>query len=278
MMNKYLKTENASITIEYSSNFKKFLNDNILYIDSICVHRLYIECKAKDLEKLSNDLKGINVDNVVIFILINDYSNKYYDILNSINNNFYTIISCNIREYLSFKKSSDIFYQISFNYTEKEKIVDLINSYDNLIFNIEYALDNIKSTNESLKYIINNISKENISFLNLFISKDLIYNCPYNIYLNNKNSRAKYGNNIPRNIYIDKDGFVYCLKIKNPNIIIGNILNNNIKDIFKECKKTVGYKKFINYNELLFIELLDQCPYKMIDYIAFLNEVMCNYE
>ena len=278
MMNKYLKTENASITIEYSSNFKKFLNDNILYIDSICVHRLYIECKAKDLEKLSNDLKGINVDNVVIFILINDYSNKYYDILNSINNNFYTIISCNIREYLSFKKSSDIFYQISFNYTEKEKIVDLINSYDNLIFNIEYALDNIKSTNESLKYIINNISKENISFSNLFISKDLIYNCPYNIYLNNKNSRAKYGNNIPRNIYIDKDGFVYCLKIKNPNIIIGNILNNNIKDIFKECKKTVGYKKFINYNELLFIELLDQCPYKMIDYIAFLNEVMCNYE
>ena len=277
-MNKYLKTENASITIEYSSNFKKFLNDNILYIDSICVHRLYIECKAKDLEKLSNDLKGINVDNVVIFILINDYSNKYYDILNSINNNFYTIISCNIREYLSFKKSSDIFYQINFNYTEKEKIVDLINFYDNLIFNIEYALDNIKSTNESLKYIINNISKENISFSNLFISKDLIYNCPYNIYLNNKNSRAKYGNNIPRNIYIDKDGFVYCLKIKNPNIIIGNILNNNLKDIFKECKKTVGYKKFINYNELLFIELLDQCPYKMIDYIAFLNEVMCNYE
>ena len=238
-MNKYLKTENASITIEYSSNFKKFLNDNILYIDSICVHRLYIECKAKDLEKLSNDLKGINVDNVVIFILINDYSNKYYDILNSINNNFYTIISCNIREYLSFKKSSDIFYQINFNYTEKEKIVDLINFYDNLIFNIEYALDNIKSTNESLKYIINNISKENISFSNLFISKDLIYNCPYNIYLNNKNSRAKYGNNIPRNIYIDKDGFVYCLKIKNPNIIIGNILNNNLKDIFKECKKTV---------------------------------------
>ena len=277
-MNKYLKTENASITIEYSSNLKKFLNDNILYIDSICVHRLYIECKAKDLEKLSNDLKGINVDNVVIFILINDYSNKYYDILNSINNNFYTIISCNIKEYLSFKKSSDIFYQINFNYTEKEKIVDLINSYDNLIFNIEYALDNIKSTNESLKYIINNISKENISFSNLFISKDLIYNCPYNIYLNNKNSRAKYGNNIPRNIYIDKDGFVYCLKIKNPNIIIGNILNNNLKDIFKECKKTVGYKKFINYNELLFIELLDQCPYKMIDYIAFLNEVMCNYE
>ncbi len=277
-MNKYLKTENASITIEYSSNLKKFLNDNILYIDSICVHRLYIECKAKDLEKLSNDLKGINVDNVVIFILINDYSNKYYDILNSINNNFYTIISCNIREYLSFKKSSDIFYQINFNYTEKEKIVDLINSYDNLIFNIEYALDNIKSTNESLKYIINNISKENISFSNLFISKDLIYNCPYNIYLNNKNSRAKYGNNIPRNIYIDKDGFVYCLKIKNPNIIIGNILNNNLKDIFKECKKTVGYKKFINYNELLFVELLDQCPYKMIDYIAFLNEVMCNYE
>lgn len=277
-MNKYLKTENASITIEYSSNLKNFLNDNILYIDSICVHRLYIECKAKDLEKLSNDLKGINVDNVVIFILINDYSNKYYDILNSINNNFYTIISCNIKEYLSFKKSSDIFYQINFNYTEKEKIVDLINSYDNLIFNIEYALDNIKSTNESLKYIINNISKENISFSNLFISKDLIYNCPYNIYLNNKNSRAKYGNNIPRNIYIDKDGFVYCLKIKNPNIIIGNILNNNLKDIFKECKKTVGYKKFINYNELLFIELLDQCPYKMIDYIAFLNEVMCNYE
>ena len=110
------------------------------------------------------------------------------------------------------------------------------------------------------------------------MEKELIYDCPYNIYLNNENSNRSYGNNIPRNIFIDSFGFVYCMSIKNKKIVIGNINNNTISYILDNCKSQDGYKKFIYYNERLFINLLNQCPYSIIDYTAFLIEVMKNYE
>lgn len=112
----------------------------------------------------------------------------------------------------------------------------------------------------------------------MFIEKDLIYKCPYNIYLNNRYSNRSYGENIPRNLYIDKYGNVYCLNIKRKSIIIGNVENDKLENILSFCKKDKGYKNFVYYNELLFIKYLNHCPFQMIDYEAFLDEVIKNYE
>ena len=59
--------------------------------------------------------------------------------------------------------------------------------------------------------------------MEIIMEKELIYDCPYNINLNNENSNRSYGNNIPRNIFIDSFGFVYCMSIKNKKIVIGAI-------------------------------------------------------
>jgi len=54
--------------------------------------------------------------------------------------------------------------------------------------------------------------------------------------------------------------------------IVGN--GESINDILDECKKQKGYNNFIMYNEILFINYLNQCPFLIIDYVAFLNEVI----
>ncbi len=275
-MNKYLKTENASITIEYSNNIiNTLLKDNI---DNIGFQRLYIECNISELLDVYNELNKYTYNNITIFIKINNYDNKYEEDFNKVNKDYYLIICSNIDKFNSYKYNNDCFYEITFNYQEKDKIIDIINKYDNILLNINYDMNDIFNVNNTLEEIVKRVNKA-LSFTNLFISKELIYQSPYNIYLNNKNSKRSYGNNnIPRNIYIDSNGNVYSLSINNKNIIIGNINDKGIINVLSNCKRTKGYKNFIKYNEKLFIDVLDQCPFQTIDYIAFLNEVMKYYE
>ena len=153
-----------------------------------------------------------------------------------------------------------------------------MNKYENILLQIDYNMNKISNVNDALDKIVSGVKSKELNFSNLFIEKKLIYDCPYNIYLNNSNSNRNYGNNIPRNIFIDFNSFVYCLGIKNKNLIIGNINHNTVTNILDNCKNLKGYKNFITYNEKLFISLLNHCPYSTIDYIAFLTEVIKNYE
>ncbi len=276
-MNKYLKTENASITIEYSKDIliNLFKDSNI---DNLGFQRLFIECKASELINAYNELKDFVFENITVFIKINDYSDKYEDIFNKINRVFYTIICCDINKFDKIKFNKECFYELKFKYTETNKMIDIINKYDNILLNIDYNLEDIFNVNISLNKIVENVKSKDLNFSNLFIEKNLIYSCPYNIYLNNEKSNRNYGENIPRNIFIDLKGFVYCLNIKSTKIIIGNLNNNSISYILDNCKNYDGYKNFIYYNERLFIDILDQCPFSIIDYVAFLNEVIENYE
>ena len=274
-MNKYLKTENASITIEYKKNIlNTLLNKNI---DDYGFQRLYIECKNNELINVYNELNNYIFKNITVFIKIKKYNDKYIEDFNIVNKDYYLIICCNIDEFNNYKYNDNCFYEVTFNYKEKEEIIKLINKYDNILLNIKYDMNKILDVNNTLEEIVKRVNKA-LNFTNLFISKDLIYKSPYNIYLNNENSNRNYGFNIPRNIYIDKNGNVYSISIKNKNIIIGNINNNSIINILSNCKNTNGYKNFINYNEKLYINVLDQCPFQTIDYIAFLNEVIKYYE
>ena len=276
-MNRYLKTENASITIEYSDNILSTLfKDSKIYNRGF--QRLFIECKASNLIDVYKELKNLIFKDITIFIKIRDYNDKYENILNKVNKDFYTIICCNIKSFIKIKYNKDCFYELNFKHTEKDKIIDIVNKYDNILLNIDYNLNKLSRVNDTLDKIVIDVKTKELNFSNLFIEKELIYACPYNIYLNNENSNRAYGNNIPRNIFIDSHGFVYCLSIKNKKLIIGNINYNNISYILDNCKDQNGYKKFIYYNERLFIDLLNQCPYSIIDYIAFLTEVIKNYE
>ena len=276
-MNRYLKTENASITVEYSNDILVTLfKDSKIYNRGF--QRLFIECKVSKLIDVYKELKNLIFNDITIFIRISDYNDKYESILNEVNKDFYTIICCNVKTFVDIKYNKDCFYELKFKYTEKDKIIDIVNKYDNILLNIDYNLNKLTSVNAALDKIVADVKSKELNFSNLFIEKELIYACPYNIYLNNENSNRSYGNNIPRNIFIDFLGFVYCLSIKNKKLIIGNINYDTISYILDNCKNQDGYKKFIYYNERLFIDLLNQCPYSIIDYIAFLIEVIKNYE
>lgn len=276
-MNRYLKTENASITVEYSNNILIALfKDSKIY--NCGFQRLFIECKASDLIDVHKELKNLIFNDITVFIKISNYNDNYENVLYEVNKDFYTIICCNIKTFRDIKYNKECFYELKFKYTEKDKIIDIVNKYDSILLNIDYNLKKLSNVNTALDEIVDGVKSKELNFSNLFIQKELIYACPYNIYLNNENSNRNYGNNIPRNIFIDSFGFVYCLSIKNKKLIIGNINYNTISYIIDNCKNQDGYKKFIYYNERLFIDLLNQCPYSIIDYIAFLIEVIKNYE
>ena len=94
-MNRYLKTENASITVEYSSNILVTLfKDSKIYNRGF--QRLFIECKASKLIDVYKELKNLIFNDITIFIRVSDYNDKYENILNEVNKDFYTIICCNI--------------------------------------------------------------------------------------------------------------------------------------------------------------------------------------
>ena len=185
-----------------------------------------------------------------------------------------TIISTDIKRFEKIKIDNNSYYEIRFDYNEFQDIIRIINTNDNIILNINYDINNLKKVNEALINIVTNSKNEYLYFSNLFINKELIYKCPYNIYLNNKYSIRKYSNMLPQNISIDKNGKVYCANIKDKRIIIGDITEESIENLLKKCKKRSGYKNFILNNEKILIELLDQCPYQTIDYIVFLTEAM----
>lgn len=277
MMSKYLKTENTSITLEYNKSlFGNFLQNNLSSIEEIGIQRIYIVCDIKDILSVYDELIKYEFNQITVFIKINNYNDRHFKELKKVNDVFYTIISFNIQKFNEIKYSSDFYYELTFQYNEVIPVLEIINNYENILLKIDYNMHQIDKVNNSLAMISKNSKNEYINFSNILIDKNLIYSCPYNIYLNNKNSNRTYGNNIPRNIYIDSNGKVYCVEIKNPKIIIGNLKNNNLKEILLKCKGEKGYKKFIEYNEILLIEYLDQCPYQVIDYIAFLNEVIKN--
>lgn len=275
MMNKYLKTENASITIEFEKNLiSKFFEENCDFLDNSGLQRLFIECNANELKNIYDTLKEYNFKNITIFIKVKKYNDNYIDDLIKINEILYTIICCNINEFSNINYNEECYYELNFNYDEIDKVTKIISKYDNILLNINYDLNKIKEVNNTLENITMSSISNTLNFSNLFLEKELIYSCPYNIYLNNENSNRTYGNNIPRNIFIDLKGNVYCICIKCLNIVIGNINDKNINSILKECKNHTGYKNFIKYNENLFVDYLNQCPYQVIDYIAFLNEVI----
>lgn len=274
-MIKYLKTENASITIEYSKKILfKFLHNSIIFIDNCGLQRLFIECNANELKNVYNELNLYTFQNTTVFIKVKNYNEKYIEDLNKVNEKFYTIICCNIEEFNNIKFDKGYYYELNFKYEEADEIIKIINNYDNILLKIDYDLSEIKNVNNALDRIVRNNKGNDLNFSNLFISKNLIYSCPYNIYLNNENSNRSYGNNIPRNIFIDHIGNVYCLSVKSKNIIIGNINKKSIETIISNCKHETGYKNFVKYNEKLFIDYLNQCPFLMIDYNAFLTEVI----
>lgn len=279
MMSKYLKTENASVTLEYNNSlFGNFLQNNLFLMEEIGIQRLYIVCDIKDILSVYDELIKCEFNQITVFIKVNNYNDRYFDELKKANDLFYTIISCDVQSFNKIKYNFDFYYELTFQYNETIPILETINNHENILLKIDYDMHQIDKVNDSLAIISKNSKNEYINFSNILVDKSLIYSCPYNIYLNNKNSNRTYGNNIPRNTYIDPNGNVYCIEIKNPKIIIGNLKNNNLKEILFECKNKKGYKKFIEYNEILLIEYLDQCPYQVIDYIAFLNEVIKNNE
>lgn len=279
MMSKYLKTENASVTLEYNKSlFGNFLQNNLSSMEEIGIQRIYIVCDVKDILNVYDELIKYEFNQIIVFIKIDNYNDGYFDELKKMNYLFYTIISCNVKSFNKMNYNSDFYYELTFQYNEAMSVLEIINNYENILLKIDYNMHQIDKVNNSLAMISKNSKNEYINFSNILIDKNLIYSFPYNIYLNNKNSNRTYGNNIPRNIYIDSNGNVYCVEIKNPKIIIGNLKNNNLKEILFKCKNKREYKKFIEYNEILLIEYLDQCPYQIIDYIAFLNEVIKNNE
>lgn len=278
-MNKYLKTENASIRIEYAKNIlSKLLMNNVNFIDNCGFQRLFIECNGNELIEVYNELKIYAFENITIFIKIKNYNDRYIADLDRVNEKVYTIICCTFEEFNNIRFNEECFYELNFKYNEVNKIIKVANEHNNILLNIDYNLNKIRDVNDALKKIVENSKSNDLNFSNLFLEKKLIYSCPYNIYLNNENSNRNYGNNIPRNIFIDSNGNVYCIHIKTENIIIGNINTKSINDILRECKTQKGYQNFLIYNEKLFIDYLNQCPFLIIDYIAFLNEVIENHE
>ena len=274
-MSRYIKSENASITIEYNKSlFKSFIIDNYHFIDNNEIQRLYIECDINELNEVYKEIKSIEFNYTTTYLKIKNYSDNYFNVLSKISKNIMTIISTDIKRFEKIKIDNNSYYEIRFDYNEFQDIIRIINTNDNIILNINYDINNLKKVNEALINIVTNSKNEYLYFSNLFINKELIYKCPYNIYLNNKYSIRKYSNMLPQNISIDKNGKVYCANIKDKRIIIGDITEESIENLLKKCKKRSGYKNFILNNEKILIELLDQCPYQTIDYIVFLTEAM----
>ena len=279
MMSKYLKTENASVTLEYNKIlFDSFLQNNLSLMEEIGIQRIYVICDVKDILIVYDELMKYEFNQITVFIKINNYNDRYFEKLKKINYLFYIIISCNVKSFNKMNYNSDFYYELTFQHNEAMRVLEIINNYENILLKIDYNMHQINKVNNSLAMISKNSKNEYINFSNILIDKKLIYSCPYNIYLNNKNSNRNYGNNIPRNIYIDSNEKVYCVEIKNQKIIIGNLKKNDLKEILFKCKNEKGYENFIEYNEILLTEYLDQCPYQVIDYIAFLNEVIKNNE
>ena len=275
MMSKFLNTENATITIEYSKLLTKFLKNNIKDLENINIKRININCNGANLKQLSTILDKENID-IPIFINIKNYKNCYSDICNSLNKRYYIVIKTTPNQFVKLEYVKDFYYSLDFTWKQKNEIANLLKKHNDLILNIKINDNNLVKSFDALSYITKKATAEYLYFENVFIPKQLIYDCPYNIYLNNEYSKRTYGENIPRNIYIDSIGNVYCACIKNRRIIIGNINCEQLLNVYKGCKLTEGYKEFIKFNEKLMISYLNQYPFDTVDYIYMLEAVMRN--
>ncbi len=271
---KYLKSENATITIEYSSKITKFFEDNLNYLEESGIERIYIKCSNRYLKKLIDSLEQFSFNKIYIFIKIFNYQNQDNKLLKKLSNKYCFIICDNTNLFTRIDNIKELYYEISFNYLQKNQVIKIINKYDNIILNCHLKNNKLKENYEALDYITAHNKREYLLFDNLFIAKHLIIDCPYNIYLNNENSHRDYGNMIPRNLYIDNKLNVYCTNIKSNKIIMGNLKNNALLNILQDCKNTKAYKYFIDLNKKVFIEYLNQYPFTIIDWISFLSEVI----
>lgn len=267
MIDKFLNTENASITIEFSNHFHKFLKDNLKDILNLNIKRFNIIVDYKNIDELINILDDFEFDDLPVFIKINnfDFNNKNID---SIKDKYYLIVNSNLDDIKNIDE--DIYYEVNITYKEKDKLLKLINNYENIIINVDTNIDDIVNTYDMLNYINSNTTSEYLMFDNMYIPKQLIIDCPYNIYLGDRD----YGMMIPRNIYID-DNYIYATTFKCNKFIIGNI-NSKLIDVYSNVYDTEGYKYFIKCNKILFSSYLNQFPYDYIDYNFMLKEVINN--
>ena len=75
MMSKYLKTENASVTLEYNKSlFGNFLQNNLSSMEEIGIQRIYIVCDVKDILNVYDELIKYEFNQIIVFIKIDNYN------------------------------------------------------------------------------------------------------------------------------------------------------------------------------------------------------------
>ena len=75
MMRKYLKTENASVTLEYNKSlFCNFLQNNLSSMEEIGIQRIYIVCDVKDILNVYDELIKYEFNQIIVFIKIDNYN------------------------------------------------------------------------------------------------------------------------------------------------------------------------------------------------------------
>lgn len=88
------------------------------------------------------------------------------------NKDFYTIIYCDVKTFLNIKNNKDCFYELKFKYTEKGKIIDIVNKYDNILLHIDYNLSKLTNINVALDKIVAGVKSKELNFSNLFMEKN----------------------------------------------------------------------------------------------------------
>lgn len=266
MINKYLETENASITIKYSNYIDDFLNNNLDDLLIINIKRFNILVESKNLNELKVILNKYDFKDLPVFIKIHNL-NSDYEIVQELKEKYYIVIKSNdINNYYE-----DIYYEVEVNENNSSKVIELLDKYENVLLDININKNNLKQIYETLDNICSETKREYLMIENIFISKKLIMDCPYNIYVGNEFSNRNYGNMIPRNIYIDEN--IYASNFKENKFIIGSV-NDSLLKVLSESKKAEGYKRFVEYNTKMFINYLNQFPYEIVDIDYLLKEVI----
>lgn len=236
---KYLDTELATVTIKDAS--LDFIKRN----GKKLIEKLYVANFQRIFIELSNNNDIIAISDIVqkydnVFLCVNNISTK--NIKNCIN-------KIDISKLSTIKKTDSCFYQIQYS----EQLLDMLQRhkwlFDKVIIDVP---DDMLSAD--LIFANQGLPDTDLMFSDFILTAQTIKQHPCNIFLCSGLRCHGKKSTLPRNIFITPRGDVYIHKL--PELIIGNINNDDIDVILNRYIDSSEHKKFIELNRKMYIKYI----------------------
>ncbi len=255
----YLDMENASLEVEFQSlkKLKPFLINNFNEINDLNFKRVTIilkYIKVNDAINVINKIIDFNKCSCLLMIKANLIEVPKID--------FSNIVLINTSSKIF--KNDNIYNSIPLTKNNIKKITKCLHNNINIIVEPVINTNYIKGFNDLLIKLYDNNQNLDIFLGGFLIPITLIKEHPCNAYLCDGWKCGKKISQLPRVVYIDKNGYIYPHGIKNTKIIIGKLSNKGqLKPILENYFNSSQYKFLKDIEKRVFVKYVLNYPYPL---------------